>query len=111
MLLIDYHLVFIIICFLLLIFSIYLIFLEDKKEAVIAAALICGINWVLCLINYMSFFGVGIIGYSYDGTTSVTLHSDMYGFYVFFYVLQWFNFLLIMFCWFKWTRYTTETKN
>lgn len=102
MLLIDYHIIFIVISFLMLFFEIYYIFIEPYKEGVIAGALLCAINWVICLINYMSFFAVGLAGTDYTGDVIVTTYSGMYSFFVLFYVLQWVNLILIFVCWYKW---------
>lgn len=102
---------FIILVFILLIISVMLIFIEESKEGVIAAMIFCGINWVLCLITYLSFFGIGLPGYNSDGTAVVTLYADMYGFFMLFYGLQWINTLLIFFCWYKWTQYAYGIKD
>ena len=102
MLLADYHIVFIIISFLMLFIEIYYLFIEPDKEGIIAAALLCAINWALCLVNYMSFFAVGLPGADSDGDVTVTTYSGMYSFFVLFYALQWFNLILIFVCWYKW---------
>jgi len=106
MLLADYHLIFIVISFLMLFFEINYIFIEPYKEGVIAGALLCTINWVLCLINYMNFFAVGLTGSDSDGAVTVTTYSGMYSFFVLFYVLQWINLILIFVCWYKWVVLT-----
>jgi len=111
MLLADYHIVFIILVFILLLVSILLIFVEQSKESIIAGAILCGINWVACLVTYLSFFGVGIIGYSGDGSVTVTTYADMYGFFMLFYGLQWINILLIYLCWYKWTQQVYGVKD
>ena len=111
MLLADYHMVFIILVFILLIFSLMLIFVEQNKESIIAAMILCGINWVICLITYLSFFGVGLVGYDADGAASVTLYADMYGYFILFYGLQWINTLLIIFCWYKWMQFAYGVKD
>lgn len=112
MLLADYHIIFIVISFLMLFLEINYIFIEPNKEGIIAGALLCSINWVLCLINYMSFFAVGLIGSDSEGAVTVTTYSGMYSFFVLFYVLQWVSLILIFVCWYKWTIFVhAESEN
>ena len=102
MLLADYHIVFIIISFIMLLFAINYIFNEPYKEGIIAGALICSINWVICLINYMSFFAVGLSGSDSEGVVTVTMYSGMHSFFILFFAMQWINLILIFICWYKW---------
>jgi len=111
MLLADYHMVFIILVFILLLVSILLIFIEQTKESVIAAAILCAINWLLCLVTYLSFFAVGLVSSDYLGEVSVTSYAGMYGFFMVFFGLQWVNTLLIYYCWYKWSHYVYNIKN
>lgn len=107
--LMEYHIVFIIIAFLLLLYAFELIFRENNPRSIIAAMIICGINTTLCVINYLSFYGIGIVGYTSDGSTEVTTYADMYPLFMFFFGLYWINMILIFYCWYKYT-YTVWTK-
>ena len=107
--LMEYHIVFIIIAFILLLYAFELIFRENKPRSVIAAMIICGINTTLCVINYLSFFGIGLMGYVSDGTVDVTTYYDMYPLFMFFFGLYWINVILIFYCWYKYT-FTVWTK-
>lgn len=102
MLLADYHIVFIVISFLMLFLELYYIFIEPYKEGIIVGGILCSINWIICLINYMSFFAVGLAGADSDGAVSVTTYSGMYSFFILFFALQWINLILIFICWYKW---------
>ena len=112
MLLADYHLVFIIICFVMLFMELYYIFIEPDKQGIIVAAILCAINWVMCLIIYMGFFGVGLPSVDYLGEISVTTYSDMYSNFILFFALHWINLILIFICWYKWMNYVhVETQD
>lgn len=102
MLLADYHIVFIIISFFMLFLSLFCIFIEQYKEGIIVGGLLCGINWAICLINYMAFFGVGLPGVDSTGAVTVTTYSGMYSIFALFFALQWVNLILIFVCWYKW---------
>ena len=109
MMLMEYHIVFIIIAFILLIYALELLFHEDNPKSAIAAMIVCGINSTLCVINYLSFFGIGLVGFLSDGSTDVTMYNDMYPLFMFFFGLYWINVILIFYCWYKfafhvWTK-------
>ena len=108
MILMDYHILFIVISFILLLYVFELIFYENKARSVIAAMMICAINSTLCIIIYLGFFGIGIIGYNLSSEISVTSYSDMYPLFMFFFGMYWINVLLIFYCWYRYT-YTIWT--
>ena len=103
MMLMEYHIVFIIITFILLVYTFELIFRDSTPKSIIAAMIICAINAILCVINYISFFGIGIIGYIGDGTVDVNTFADMYQLFMFFFGMYWINVILIFYCWYKHT--------
>ncbi len=103
--LMDYHILFIVLSFCLLFISVFLIFIDKKtKEGLMAAIFLCGLNWVLCILNSLGFFGIGLIGYNTDGTTSVTMYTDMFPLFAIFFVLQYANVVLIFMCWYYWAK-------
>ena len=104
----DYHILFIVISFVLLLYVFELIFYENNARSVIAAMLICAINSILCVIIYLSFFGIGIVGYDTSGAVDVTTYSDMYPLFMFFFGMYWINVILIFYCWYRYT-YTAWT--
>jgi hypothetical protein len=108
MILMDYHIVFIVISFVLLLYVFELVFFEDRARSVIAAMIICGLNSTLCVIIYLSFFGIGIIGYNISGEVDVTTYTDMYPLFMFFFGMYWINVILIFYCWYRYT-YTVWT--
>lgn len=109
MILMEYHIVFIVIAFILLLYVFELIFHDNRPQSIVAAMIICAINSILCVINYLSFFGIGLIGYGTTGTPDVTSYGDMYPLFMFFFGMYWINVILIFYCWYKYT-YTVWTK-
>ena len=105
MILSDYHLIFIIISFLMLFLEIYYIFVEGDKQSVIGGAILAAINWVICLINYMGFFGVGLPGVDSSGDVTVTTYSGMHSYFVLFFAMQWINLIFVLYCWYKWMHF------
>ena len=102
MLLTDYHLIFIVICFIMLIFQIYFIFIEGDKKTIIGGGILSAINWGIAFICWLSFFGVGIPGVDSSGEVSVTVYSGMHSYFIMFFALQWINFAFIIAAWYIW---------
>ena len=96
--LIDYHLVFIVIVFVLLILTILFLFVADRTyEIIVAGLLFAGINYILCLICSISFFRIGLVGYTGAGESVITEFPDMQTFYVIFFSLHLLNVALIFY--------------
>lgn len=102
--LMDYHLVFIVIAFMLLLFTVLLLVVDNTKEKTIFAMILSGVNYLICLINSLGFFAIGIIGYSSDGTVTINPNYDMYGLYAIFFLLHMVNIVLIYYCYWLWVR-------
>lgn len=100
--LIDYHLIFIAISFVMLFITVFLIIDDPTKERLWFAVFFAGINYILCLIISLGFFGIGIVGYTTSGTTPVTLYSEMFPIYALFFLLHIVNAALIFYCYYKW---------
>jgi len=71
--------------------------------------IVCGINTTVCTINYLGFFGIGIVGYLSSGAIDVTTYADMYHYFIFFFGMYWINVILIFYCWYR-NTYTVWTK-
>lgn len=100
--LMDYHLIFIVLSIILLILTVFCLFLMDTSVGSIDAALIfSGVNWLFCIINYMGFMGVNIIGYLSTGEIELNPVADMAYLFSFFYLLHFLNAAFIIFCWRK----------
>lgn len=95
--LMDYHLVFIVIAFVLLLITILFLFIEPIYGKVIAGMLLAGINYLICLINSFAFFRIGLVGYTGEGVSIVTSSSVMEVFFVIFFLLHFLNIALIFY--------------
>ena len=103
--LMDYHLIFILVCFGLFFSSIILIWLMGTKQAVIVAIFFSSINELFCILSMIGFFNIGIIGYNETAKTSeVMLYTDMEMFNVMFLMLLWLNAIILFIAVFKYSR-------
>lgn len=109
--LMEYHLVFIVISIILLLFSLELLFIEKSKQAGIYSILIIAINLIICQINYMGFFGIDLIGATGDGSINITTYPDMYPIFSLFFLIFFLNVALVYYCWYKQTEDLWETKS
>lgn len=95
--LMDYHLVFIVIAFVLLITTILFLFRKPEYGDVIAGMLFAGINYLLCLINSFAFFRIGLVGFTGEGVSVITSSGEMEVFFVIFFLLHFLNVALIFY--------------
>jgi len=95
--LMDYHLVFIVISFALLILSVLLLTLSPTIEQTLAAMIFTGINYVLCIFNSFAFYRIGLVGYVSDGSIEVNAYEEMYSSYVIFMLLLFINIALFFY--------------
>ena len=103
--LMDYHLIFIIICFMLFFFSVVLIWLWDSKQSTIVAIIFLGVNQLFTVLSMMGFFSIGYIGYdSSTGLTTVFSYQDMQMYYMIFFALMWVNAILLIIAVVKYMR-------
>lgn len=93
--LMDYHLVFIVLSIFIFVTSILILFILENKERIYGALILVGLNLVLCQINYLGFFGIDLLGFTSAGVAETTIYSDMYPYFSFFFMLFWFNVVLI----------------
>lgn len=105
LILMDYHIIFIIMSFILLIYVFELVFRENNPRSVIAAMIICALNSILCVIIYLGFFGIGIIGYTTTGTIEANLYEEMYPLFMFFFGMYWINVIFLFWCWYHLTHH------
>ena len=100
----DYHILFIAISFMLLIITITFLFVNNTKEKTIAAMIMSGINYIICIFNSFGFFRIGIVGYIGDGTISVNEYIEMYPVFAIFLLLYWVNVVFLFYCYWLWVR-------
>lgn len=84
--LIDYHIVFIVISFILFLIAFVLLFIGDKKshQEVVGAMILIGINMNFCWFNMLSFFSINIPGFTSSGELVSNPTAGMYPFFAIF---------------------------
>jgi hypothetical protein len=103
--LMDYHLIFMLICFGLFFLSIILIWMIGTKEAMITAILFICINALFCIISMVGFYSIGYIGYNQTTGESVIMgYTEMSMFHMIFLVLLWINSAILFVAIFKYER-------
>lgn len=112
MILMDYHLLFIAITIVLTLITVLLIFFADIKGIEIYGVMIlCGLNWLLCLISLLGFFGIGIPYYdpvTNDVATEVV--PDMYPLFSYFLMLFFLQIVFLYYLGYTHIRQTWDIK-
>lgn len=107
--LMDYHLIFMIICFGLFFFSILLIWMIGSKQACIVAVFFTAINQLFCILTMVGFFSIGYVGYnSTTGESTMLGYTGMEMFNVIFLMLLWLNSVILYIAIFKYMRIVTH---
>lgn len=94
----DYHLMFMMMSFILLILIGFLLFLEQEFNRTILAFILSFINAILCSITAMAFFGINIMTVDGAGTLINNVYHDLYMLGILFVVLAYVNVLFIFYC-------------
>ena len=104
-LLMDYHLIFMIICFFLFFLSIILIWLVGTKQAVVVSIFFTGLNQLFCIITMIGFFSIGYVGYNETtGESTIIGYTEMEMFNVVFLCLLWLNAVILFVAIYKYMR-------
>ena len=107
--LMDYHLIFMILCLFLFFMSIILIWLVNTKQAVIVSIFFLGINQLFCIISTVGFYMIGYVGYdSATGESTVIGYTGMTMFSIMFISLLWLNGLILLIALFKYTKMVAD---
>lgn len=93
----DYHILFMTMMFIMFIISIFLLFIETTLEKAVAANILLIINVILCIIVSLGFGAIDMISYDSDGTI-VHNTADMYPLIFLFWVFGYINIMLIFYC-------------
>ena len=102
--LMEYHLVLMAMAFVLLLFTVILMFIVKTKEAVFAGIILSAINWLLCLICMYGFFRIGLIGYTPSGTTPINVYTDLTSIHTVFYGLHFLSIAFIYYGYWLWVK-------
>lgn len=97
MLLVDYHLLFIVFSFLLFIITIFLLFIDTNMDKAIGAIITLMMNMVICAVVILSFHAVDIISYDAAGTVIHNVDSDMGDFNALFFGIAYVNICLFIY--------------
>ena len=95
---IDYHIIFMIMSFILLIITIFLLFIETTLEKTVAANILIVFNIMLCMIISLSFGAIDMYGYSSTGAIVHNVYSELYAFIYLYWVLMYVNIMLLFYC-------------
>jgi hypothetical protein len=103
--LMDYHIIFMLVCFALFFLSILFIWLIGTKQAVIVAVFFTCINQLFCILSMVGFYSIGYIGYNETtGETLVMGYTEMSMFNIMFLALLWMNSVIMFIAIFKYMR-------
>lgn len=103
--LMEYHIIFMVVCLLLFFGAIFLIWLDGTKQACVVATILLSVNMLFCLISIIGFFSIGYTGYNVTtGTTMVYGYEEMQMFNKVFVGLLWINGVMLYISIFKYMR-------
>lgn len=94
----DYHMLFMVMSFMLLILSVLLLFIDTTVEKAVAANVLIMFNLVLCALVSLGFSAIDF--YSYDGSGALVhnVSSSMYPFTIIYWILGYVNIMLLLYC-------------
>lgn len=93
----DYHLLFLVMNFVLLFVSILLLFLDTTMEKATAAMIFIMINMILTIIVALIFGAVDVYGYDSDGNIVHNIISDLYPFIYVYWTIFYINLMLLVY--------------
>jgi hypothetical protein len=96
----PYHLTLMVVTIGLFLLSMYLLFVNPDKQKAFMAALVAGLNYILCIVVSFGFFRIGLIG----SDNTITAYIDMMPFYAIFFLLHWFSIAQIFYSYWHWVK-------
>ena len=96
--LMDYHMLFIVLTFLLLIITVLLLFIEPTVEKTTAAMIFIMIGIILCIFCYYSFYNINLVGVDSTGTVVSNDFTSMDSWSYLFMGIGYINIMLIVYC-------------
>lgn len=103
--LMDYHLIFMLVCFFLFFISVMFLWMVNTRQAVIVAIFFLSINQLFSILTMVGFYSIGVVGYdSASGSTIVVGYEGMVMFAWVFMCLLWLNGLMLFIAIFKYMR-------
>jgi len=95
---IDYHILFLAMIFVLLIITIFLLFVDAELEKTVGAFILIMINVVFCLIAAFMFTAIDLYGYDTTGAIVHNVYSGMHYLSMLYVILMYVNFMLLVYC-------------
>jgi len=105
---IDYHILFLMMTFILFILTIILLFVDNTFEKTIAAMVLAVFNMVLCIFNALSFYAIDLYGHSGSGVLEHNVYYDLYPLGFLYLGLFYINFMLTIYCGYLFLRKPME---
>jgi len=110
---IDYHILFMVMSFMMLVISILLLFLETTFEKAVAANIFIIFNFVLCLLVSFGFGAIDFYSFDSNGELVHNVSASMYPFIYIYWVMAYVNLTLLFYCAYiylkkPWEQYETE---
>jgi len=97
--LMDYHIIFLMMAFILTLVSVLLLLTEDISiERAVGANVLILFNMVLNLIVSLGFGGIDVYGYDSNGALVHNVYSDMYPFVYVYWIFFYVNLMLLVYC-------------
>jgi len=95
---IDYHMIFMVLSFMLLMLSVLLLFIDSSFEKTVASNIFIVFNFILCLLVSMGFGAIDFYGYDSSGNLVHNINSGMHPFIYIFWIIGYINIMLLFYC-------------
>lgn len=94
---IDYHIIFMMMAFIIFLVTVLLLFIDTTFEKAIAANILAIFNMIICIVCAMSFHAIDMYGHDSTGTIQHNLYAEMYPFSFIYVGLFWIMFMLMFY--------------
>ena len=94
----EYHMIFMVLIFILFILSMLLLFMDVTFERAIASFIFITVNFILCAIVSLGFGALNFYGYDSSGVLVDNIYSEMYYFIYIFWAMGYINIMLLFYC-------------
>lgn len=94
----DYHILFMVMSFMLLIMSVLLLFIDTTIEKAVAANIFIMTNIVICSLVALGFGAIDFYSYDSSGTLVHNVSGSMYPFVYIYWILGYVNIMLLFYC-------------
>jgi len=95
---IDYHMLFMVMSFMLLVVSVLLLFIDTTLEKAVAANIFIVFNFMLCMLVSLGFGAIDFYSYDSSGELVHNVSSSMHPFIYIYWILAYVNIMLLFYC-------------